>query len=98
MVNAFQTESVERSPSGSINKKHIHTPSAQDILMSLEDLLFMTLTISGMFHKGKITAAIKAIVCIIPSTISIALHGMLLYIPRNTHPRREERVLRQYLT
>ncbi|OGX01496.1 MAG: hypothetical protein A3I73_01690 [Omnitrophica bacterium RIFCSPLOWO2_02_FULL_45_16] len=63
-LNARQTISGERKASGDINKKHIHTPSAQGMLISLEDLLFMIRTISGMFQRGSIIAAISAIVFI----------------------------------
>lgn len=50
--------------SGAIKRKHTHTPNAHGMLISLEDLLFMIRTISGMFHRGSIIAAISAIVFI----------------------------------
>ena len=65
MLNARQTGSEEVKASGAINKKHIHTPNAQCMLISSEDFRFITLTISGIFHKGNIIAAINAIFCVI---------------------------------
>jgi len=65
MLNARQTMSGERNDSGAINKKHIHTPNAQCMLRSLDERLFITLTISGILNKGKTIAAMNAIVFII---------------------------------
>lgn len=66
MLNVRQTGSAERKASGAINKKHIHTPNAQYKLMSLEDLLLITLTIRGIFQNGNAIAAINAIFSIVP--------------------------------
>lgn len=65
MLKVRQTISEETNPLGAISSKHTHTPNAQYKLISLEDFLFMTLAISGIFHKGSITAAISAIFSIV---------------------------------
>lgn len=65
MLNARQTISGECNASGAIKTKHVHTPTAHGILRSFEDLLFMTLTIRGIFHRGNTIAAISAIVFVI---------------------------------
>ncbi len=41
--------------------KQVHTPTAQEMLISSEDCLLIILKIKGMFHKGNTTAATKAI-------------------------------------
>ena len=64
MLNARQTISGDRKASGAINKKHTHTPSAHEMLMSSEDLLLIILTISGILNRGSAIAAINAIVFI----------------------------------
>ncbi|MCX5668164.1 MAG: hypothetical protein NTY34_07665 [Candidatus Omnitrophica bacterium] len=64
ILNARQTMSEERKASGAIKTKHIHTPTAHGMLRSLEDLLLMTLTISGILNKGKTIAAMNDIVFI----------------------------------
>jgi hypothetical protein len=53
MVNHLKTISSVTSPCGSIAVKESHTPVAHHILISSEDLLFTTRTISGMFQKGR---------------------------------------------
>ena len=67
MLNVRQTGSGEVKPSGAISTKHVHTPNTQYRLMSLEDLLFIILMISGMFHRGSTIAATNAIFSIVPS-------------------------------
>ncbi|MBU0694196.1 MAG: hypothetical protein KKC11_05950 [Candidatus Omnitrophica bacterium] len=73
ILNIRQTGSEEQKPAGAISKKHVHTPNVQYGLISLEDFLFIILTISGIFHKGSIIAAINAIFSIIPL--------LLLFLP-----------------
>lgn len=51
--------SLEIKPEGAINNRQTQTPIAQRILKSLEDFLLIILTIKGIFHKGRIMAAIK---------------------------------------
>jgi hypothetical protein len=63
ILKVRQTTSGERRPSGAISRKHAQTPNAQNILMSLEDFLLITLMIRGIFQRGKIIAAINAIFC-----------------------------------
>lgn len=64
ILNARQTISVDLNPAGAMNKKQIQTPNAQYKLMSLEDFLFITRTISGIFHNGNAIAAMNATVSI----------------------------------
>ena len=65
ILKTRQTGSTDRKASGAISKKQTQTPNAQYRLMSLEDFLFMTRIISGMFHNGNIIAAMSAIFCAI---------------------------------
>jgi len=48
-------------PAGNIANRQIHTPSAQKMLRSLDERRFMILTISGIFQRGKIIPAMRAI-------------------------------------
>jgi hypothetical protein len=48
-------------PAGNIARKQNHTPSAQGILRSFDDRRFIILTISGIFQRGSIILATKAI-------------------------------------
>ncbi len=61
IVNPRKTTSSVTSPCGSIRRRHTQTPNAHHKLISREDLLFITLTISGMFQNGSIIPAIKDI-------------------------------------
>jgi len=61
ILNTRQTISLEKNPAGAIKTMHPQTPKAQKVLKSSEDFLLMIFKIKGIFHKGKITAAIKAI-------------------------------------
>ena len=47
---------------GAIKTDVVQRPTTQSIEMSCEDFLWITRTISGMSHKGRITAAHKPIV------------------------------------
>ena len=62
MLNAFQVISDEVKPDGAIITKQLQTPITQKRLISSEDFLFITRTIKGMFHKGRIIAAISEII------------------------------------
>ena len=48
-------------PAGNISRKQVHAPKAQKILISFEERRFIILTISGIFQRGSIMLAIKAI-------------------------------------
>lgn len=61
MLNTRHTKSEEVNPEGAISTKQVQTPTAQNKLMSLDDFRWMIRTISGIFHNGRITAAIRAI-------------------------------------
>ena len=65
MLKVLKTRSLDTSADGNIRMKHIQTPSAQDMLISLEDFLFWILTIKGMFQNGRTTAATIPIISII---------------------------------
>ena len=65
MLNARQTRSAEVKACGAINRKHTHTPAAQCMLISSEDFLLTTLTMSGILNKGNAIAATNAIFSII---------------------------------
>ena len=52
-------------PEGNMAKKHTHAPIAQYRLRSLDERRFIILTISGIFQRGRIILAIKAILFII---------------------------------
>ena len=95
ILNARQTRSGERSPSGAISKKHIHIPRAQGTLISAEDFLLTTLTMRGMSHKGSIIAAINAIVFVILPLKPIFLRGTRLCIRCNIRRRTKARVTRR---
>jgi hypothetical protein len=62
ILNVFQTISTEIKPDGAINRMQTQTPSAQLKLISLEDFLLMILRINGMFHNGRVMAAIRPMV------------------------------------
>jgi hypothetical protein len=51
-------------PAGNIAKKQNHAPSAQGMLKSLDERRFIILTISGIFQRGRIILAMRAIFCI----------------------------------
>ena len=51
-------------PKGNMTKKHAHTPIAQYRLRSLDERRFIILTMSGIFQRGRIMLAIKAILFI----------------------------------
>ena len=57
--------SLEAKPDGAIKSAHIHTPMAQLIDMSDEDLRRTILTIKGILKKGMITPATRPIFCTI---------------------------------
>jgi len=65
ILNTRQTKSFETNPEGAINARHVQTPKAQDRLISLEDFRLIILTMRGIFQKGKMMAATRAIRCII---------------------------------
>jgi hypothetical protein len=48
-------------PAGNISRKQVHAPKAQKILISFEERRFIILIISGMFQRGRIILATKAI-------------------------------------
>jgi hypothetical protein len=48
-------------PAGNISRKQVHAPKAQKILISFEERRFIIRTISGMFQRGSIILATKAI-------------------------------------
>jgi hypothetical protein len=57
IVNHLKTISSVRSPCGSISNNDSHTPVAHHVLMSSDERLFTTRTISGMFQNGSIMPA-----------------------------------------
>lgn len=61
----FHTRKSLFNPEGNKANRQTHTPTAQKILMSSEERLFTILTIRGMFHNGRTTEAIRAILSII---------------------------------
>lgn len=63
-VKTFHTRKSLFMPEGRTANKQIHTPMAQRILMSAEERLFIILKIRGIFHRGRITEATKAILSI----------------------------------
>jgi hypothetical protein len=65
MQNVFQTISCDINPEGSIAARHTHTPIAQTMEMSLEDLRFTIFIIKGMLVSGRAMEATRAIVSII---------------------------------
>ena len=56
-------------PDGNMAKKQTHTPSAQKILRSLDERRLIIRTISGIFQRGRIMPAIRAILFIINSIL-----------------------------
>jgi hypothetical protein len=71
ILKTFHTISTETNDDGAIKARQDHTPTAQNILISLEDFRFIILAINGMFQKGKIIAAIRAILLNIVTTRSL---------------------------
>ena len=65
IANTFHTRKSLFKPDGSNASKHAHTPIAQNRLISSEDLRFIILRMSGIFQKGRIIDATKAILSII---------------------------------
>ena len=65
ILNTRHTKSWETKAEGAIRAKQIHTPIAQKMLTSREDFLLMMRVISGIFQKGRIIAATRAILWII---------------------------------
>jgi len=55
-LNVRQSISVEINAEGAIKSMHPHTPSAQLTLISLLERRLTILTMSGIFHKGSMTA------------------------------------------
>ena len=49
-------------PAGNIAKKQSHAPIAQKRLRSLDERRFIILTIRGIFQRGSIMLAIKAVI------------------------------------
>ena len=54
-------------PAGNIARKQTHAPTAQTTLISFDERLLIILIISGIFQRGKIILAMRAIFCIIMS-------------------------------
>ncbi len=87
IANAFHTRKSLFMPEGSIASRHTHTPTAQWILISSEERLFIILRIRGIFQSGKTIEATKAILSIIanyalpalPSTCSFLCLYILIY-------------------
>lgn len=50
-------------PVGNIAKKQTHAPIAQTMLISFDERRLIILIIRGMFQRGRIIPAIKAIFC-----------------------------------
>ena len=48
-------------PAGNIARKQTHAPTAQTTLISFDERLLIILIISGIFQRGSIILAIKAI-------------------------------------
>lgn len=65
MANAFQTKKSVLRPDGSMASRHTHTPTAQNMLISSDERLFIILIIIGIFQRGRIIDAISAILSII---------------------------------
>lgn len=50
---------MDTSAEGNMKIMHAHTPTAHKMLISLEDLRFSILIISGILNNGRATAAIS---------------------------------------
>ncbi len=61
IMNTLQTISEDINPAGAISTRQHHTPKAQYVLISLDDLRLIIRTIRGIFHNGSTTDAINAI-------------------------------------
>lgn len=59
MLKTLKTKSSDTKAEGSIAKSVIQTPKAHHKLKSLEDFLSEIFMIKGMFHNGKMSAAIN---------------------------------------
>lgn len=66
MLYVRQTTSAERSPAGNIKSAQHHTPSAQERLISFDDLRRIIFWINGIFQNGRTidpTSPITSIQC-----------------------------------
>jgi len=59
MLNTLHSISTDTKLDGAITKRHAQTPAAQNMLISSDERLFITLNINGRFQKGSTTAAIN---------------------------------------
>jgi len=58
-LNTLKTRSSEVRAEGSIANKVNHTPKVHQRLKSLEDFRLETLRMRGIFHRGRIKAAMR---------------------------------------
>ena len=65
-------------PAGNIARKQAHAPRAQKMLISFEERRLIILIISGMFQRGRIMLAIKAILVNITEIASSACGGLAM--------------------
>src|SRR5262245_10188712 len=81
ILKVRQTMSSETNPDGAIKIMHTHTPTAQLRLRSRDDLRRVILRISGIFHNGKATAAIRPMICKKSCIITVSYALLLIDQP-----------------